>query len=108
MTNPVSSYSPGQALSDPIGSASAAPNAASSSTSPSGSPPDAPVSSGEAVTLTSDAKTSTDLLQAAREAAGIDLQAVQSLKAQIIAGTYQIPPAKLAASIIAALAETQS
>jgi flagellar biosynthesis anti-sigma factor FlgM len=107
MTSPVTSYTQGQGLSDPIGSSSAAPPSASSQTPSAGASADAASSSGEAVTLTSDAKTSTDLLEAARAATGVDLQAVQSLKTQITAGTYNVPPASLASSIVAALAETR-
>jgi flagellar biosynthesis anti-sigma factor FlgM len=107
MTSPVTSYTQGQGLSDPIGSPNAAPPAASSQNPSAGASADAASSSGEAVTLTSDAKTSTDLLEAARAATGVDLQAVQSLKAQIVAGSYQVPPANLAASILAALTETR-
>jgi len=59
------------------------------------------------VTLTPDAQTSADLLEAARAAAGVDHQAVQGLKAQIMSGTYDVPPENLAASIVAALTETQ-
>jgi flagellar biosynthesis anti-sigma factor FlgM len=66
------------------------------------------VSSGEAVTLTPDAQTSADLLEAARAASGIDTQAVQSLKAGIASGSYQVPPENLAASIVAALTETSA
>jgi flagellar biosynthesis anti-sigma factor FlgM len=105
MTGPVTSFSQGQGLSDPIGSTTTAPTSASSSTPSSGSPAGAAVAAGEAVTLTPEAQTSTDLLEAARAATGVDLQAVQSLKAQIMAGTYQVPPANLAASIVAALTE---
>jgi flagellar biosynthesis anti-sigma factor FlgM len=107
MTGPVTSYSQGQGLSDPIGSASAAPSSASSPPPSAGATADGAVASGEAVTLTAEAQTSTALLEAAREATGVDPQAVQSLKAQIMAGTYQVPPAKLAASIVTALSETR-
>jgi flagellar biosynthesis anti-sigma factor FlgM len=111
MTSPVSSYSRSPGLSDQIGSASTAsagtpPGAASLATS-AASPPSAAAPSGEAVTLTPNAQTSADLLEAARAAAGVDHQAVQALKAEIASGTYQVPPENLAASIVAALTETQ-
>jgi len=59
--------------------------------------------SAEAVTVSSDASTTAQLLSAARSADGIDQQAVQTLKAQIQSGTYNIPPDKLATSIATAL-----
>jgi flagellar biosynthesis anti-sigma factor FlgM len=106
MTNRIISYSQSQALSDPYGSPGATPPGASSVTSSAGA--SAAASSGEAVTLTPDAQTSTDLLEAARAASGIDQQAVQSLKAEITSGTYQVPLESLATSIVAALSETRS
>jgi len=60
-------------------------------------------SSAEAVTVSSDATTTAQLLTAARNADGVDQQAVQQLKNQIQNGTYNIPPDKLATSIAAAL-----
>ncbi len=111
MTSPVSSYSQNQGLSDPREPANtspgAAPSGASSLPMDPGSASDA-VQAGEAVTLTPDAQASADLLETARKASGIDQQAVQSLKAEITSGTYQVPPETLAASIVAALTETRS
>jgi flagellar biosynthesis anti-sigma factor FlgM len=106
MTSPISSYSQSSGLPDPIGSAAGAP--AASPPGASSSRAGAPAPSGEAVTLTPDAQTSTDLLEAARSAPGVDYQAVQSLKAEIASGTYQVPSENLAASIVAAFAETRS
>jgi flagellar biosynthesis anti-sigma factor FlgM len=107
MTSPISSYSSG-----PVGSANtsslATPPGASSVASSSAYPPGTATTQGEAVTLTADAQASTDLLEAARTAEGVDHQAVQSLKDGIALGTYQVSPENLAASIIAALSETQS
>jgi len=57
----------------------------------------------EAVTVSSDATNTAQLLTAARNANGIDQQAVQQLKSQIQSGTYSIPPDKLATSIATAL-----
>jgi anti-sigma28 factor (negative regulator of flagellin synthesis) len=112
MTSPVSSYSQAPGLPDPIGSAGTAPAGPPLGEAPSvtsaGSPPGAAAPSGEAVTLTPDAQTSADLLEAARAAAGLDHQAVQGLKAEIMSGTYEGPAENLAASIVAALTETQS
>ena len=109
MTNRIISYSQSQALNDPYGSPGASPAApppgASSVTSSAGAGAAAP--SGEAVTLTPDAQSSTDLLEAARAASGIDQQAVQSLKAEILSGGYQVPPESLATSIVVALSETR-
>jgi flagellar biosynthesis anti-sigma factor FlgM len=107
MTSPISSFSSSQDLSGPSGAENvlptATPSAGAAAIPSSGSAP-----SGEAVTLTPDAQTSTALLEAARDATGIDQQAVQSLKAGIISGTYQVPPESLAASIVTALSETRS
>jgi flagellar biosynthesis anti-sigma factor FlgM len=107
MTSSISSYSSG-----PAGSADSSslptPPAASSVAPSSTSPADAAIGAGEAVTLTADARASTDLLEAARAADGVDYQAVQSTKDGIASGTYQVAPESLAASIIAALSETQS
>jgi flagellar biosynthesis anti-sigma factor FlgM len=108
MTSPVNSYSQSQALPDsvvPPGMAQSTPSGASSSTTSSGSPSASAPSSGEAVTLTAQAQSSADLLEAARAAAGVDLQAVQSLKTQLTSGAYQVPSENLAASIVAALTE---
>jgi anti-sigma28 factor (negative regulator of flagellin synthesis) len=105
MTTPVSSYSQSQALSDPIVPPS---NAPATPPGGAGSQAAAGASASEAVTLTPDAQTSAELLEAARAAAGIDEPAVQSLKANILSDTYQVPPENLAASIIAAMAETSS
>jgi flagellar biosynthesis anti-sigma factor FlgM len=102
MTSRITSYSQSQALPDPK-----APPVASSPAASSGSPAGAAQSASEAVTLTPDAQTSTELLEAARAASGMDHQAVQALKAEIISGTYQVPPENLAASIVAALTETR-
>jgi flagellar biosynthesis anti-sigma factor FlgM len=110
MTSPVSSYFHDHAQSDRTGSSSASravnPPGASAVAASSGSTAAAP--EGEAVTLTQDAQTSTDLLEAARAAPGIDQQAVQSVKDAIGSGTYQVPPENLAASIVAALKELHS
>ena len=103
MTSPVSSYFQSRSLPDAV----TAP-AASSSTKSQGSTAAAAAPAGEEVTLTPDAQTSADLLEAARTASGIDHNAVQSLKTQINAGTYEVPPETLAASIQAAISETRS
>ena len=57
----------------------------------------------EAVTVSSDAKTTAQLLTAARNSDGIDQAAVQNLKSQIQSGTNNVPPEKLATSIVTAL-----
>ena len=110
MTSPVSSYFQSRSVPDTAGSfgatAPATPPAASSLTRSPGST--AAVPAGEEVTLTPDAQTSADLLEAARTASGVDHNAVQSLRTQINAGTYEVPPETLAASILAAITETRS
>ncbi len=104
MTSPISSYSQTQGLSNPSGPGSAAPRPKPPGASPSA---DAAAPQGEAVTLTSGAQTSTQLLDAARAAAGIDNQTVQTLRAAIQADTYNVPPDTLATSIVAALTDIQ-
>ena len=101
MTSPIHAFSPAQVSPDPIGSVSGSPAAGASSSAATVAP------MSDTVTLTSDAQTSTDLLEAARAASGVDVQATQSLKAQVQTGNYQVPPDKLAASIAAAVAETR-
>jgi flagellar biosynthesis anti-sigma factor FlgM len=59
--------------------------------------------SAEAVTVSSDAVTAAQLLAAARASTGVDQAAVQSIKSQIQAGTYNVSPDKLATSISTAL-----
>jgi flagellar biosynthesis anti-sigma factor FlgM len=61
--------------------------------------------SAEIVSLSSDATTSTQLLHSARTADGVDPATVQRLKGAIQNGTYEVPPEKLAQSIIGALKE---
>ncbi len=107
MTSRITSYSQSEALTDAFASPGASPAAtppgASSVTSSTGA--GATAHSGEAVTLTPDAQTSTELLEAARAAPDVDQQAVDSLKADIGSGTYQVPPKALATSIVVALTE---
>jgi flagellar biosynthesis anti-sigma factor FlgM len=57
----------------------------------------------EAATVSSDAVTAAQLLAAARSSTGIDQAAVQKIKTQIQSGTYNIPPDKVATSILTAL-----
>jgi negative regulator of flagellin synthesis FlgM len=102
MTSPISSFSPSRGSSDPIGSPASSPAAGASSSA------DAAAPSSDTVTLTADAQTSTDFLEAARAASGVDEQAVQSLKADVQSGNYQVTAEKLAASIAAGAAETRS
>ena len=106
MTSTVSSYSPG--LSDPAGSANGFPQSSPSSTASAGSATDGAARSVEAVTLTPDAQNSSDLLEAARAASGVDHQAVQSLRSAIGSGAYNVPTERLAASIVAAMTEIRS
>jgi flagellar biosynthesis anti-sigma factor FlgM len=111
MTSAVSSYSQTPGISDQVGSGTSSrtqtPSGAASSVTSAGSQPGAAAAAGDAVTLTPDAQTSADLLEAARAATGVDHQAVQGLKAQIMSGTYDVPAETLAASIVTALTETQ-
>jgi flagellar biosynthesis anti-sigma factor FlgM len=62
-------------------------------------------STGEAVTLSADAQTTTQLLGAARNASGVNAQAVAQLRAAIQNGTYSVAPDTLARSISSAMKE---
>jgi flagellar biosynthesis anti-sigma factor FlgM len=62
-------------------------------------------SSAEAVTLSPDAQTTTQLLGAARSASGMNEQAVAQLRASIQNGTYDVSPDTLARSITNAVKE---
>lgn len=65
-------------------------------------------STGEAVTLSADAQTTTQLLGAARNASGVNAQAVAQLRAAIMNGTFDVPPDTLARSISSAMKEANS
>ncbi|HTJ91009.1 MAG TPA: flagellar biosynthesis anti-sigma factor FlgM [Acidocella sp.] len=60
---------------------------------------------GEAVTLSADAQTTTQLLGAARNSTGVNQQAVAQLRAAIQNGTYNVSPDALARSISSAMKE---
>jgi hypothetical protein len=107
MTSPISAYSPAQALASPDAPGSPAPRPASTTRDPASST-DGGTSPVEAVTLTSGAETSQQLLDAARAASGVDNQAVQNLRAAIQADVYGVPADTLATSIVTALSEIQS
>ncbi len=62
-------------------------------------------SSGDAVTLSADAQTMTQLLGAARGSSGVNQQAVAQLRASIQNGTYNVSPDTLARSITNAMKE---
>jgi negative regulator of flagellin synthesis FlgM len=62
-------------------------------------------SSGEAVTLSADAQTTTQLLGAARNSSGVNAQAVAQLRAAIENGTYSVSADTLARSISSAMKE---
>jgi len=63
-------------------------------------------SSEDAVTLSADAQTTTQLLGAARNSNGVDGQAVAQLRAAIQNGTFDVPPDTLARSIRSAMKES--
>ena len=62
-------------------------------------------SAGEAVTLSADAQTTTQLLGAARNSSGVNDQAVAQLRTAIQNGTYNVSPDMLARSISSAMKE---
>ncbi len=61
---------------------------------------------GEEVSVSADAATTTQLLEAARGADGVNQSAVQQLRSAIQSGTYQVSPSALAKSISGALRES--
>ena len=63
------------------------------------------VAGAEQVSLSSDAAAGTQLLDAARNAEGVDPATVQKVKTAIQNGTYDVSPDKLAQSIIGAMKE---
>jgi len=68
----------------------------------------APTATGEAVTVSADANTTTQLLGAARGADGMDQEAVQSLRSAVQNGTYSVSPEDLARAITSAAKEAAS
>jgi negative regulator of flagellin synthesis FlgM len=60
---------------------------------------------GEAVTLSADAQTTTQLLGAARNSSGVNDQAVAQLRSAIQNGTYSVSPDMLARAISGAMKE---
>jgi len=61
---------------------------------------------GEAVTLSSGAQITTQLLDAARTASGVDQNAVTQARAAIQSGSYNVSPHDLANAITTAFKET--
>jgi flagellar biosynthesis anti-sigma factor FlgM len=81
--------------------------AASAAVAPAAAPPTATAASaGEEVTVSADAATTTQLLEAARGADGVNQGAVQQLRSAIQSGTYQVSPSVLAKAISSALRES--
>jgi flagellar biosynthesis anti-sigma factor FlgM len=66
----------------------------------------AETAAGEAVTVSADANTSTQLLDAARNADGMDDAAVQRLRSAVQGGTYDVSPQDLARAMTNAARET--
>jgi flagellar biosynthesis anti-sigma factor FlgM len=65
----------------------------------------AETAAGEAVTVSADANTSTQLLDAARNADGMDDAAVQRLRSAVQSGTYDVSPQDLARAMTNAARE---
>jgi flagellar biosynthesis anti-sigma factor FlgM len=61
----------------------------------------------ESVTLSAAAQATTQLLNAARAASGVNPAAVAQLRAAVASGTYNVPPAALAQAIATGLKESQ-
>jgi flagellar biosynthesis anti-sigma factor FlgM len=85
--------------------ASASGSAPVQPTTASGAPGDAETTDAEAVTVSSDASTSTELLASARSADGINQSVVSALRSAVQNGTYNVSPEDLARSITSALRE---
>jgi flagellar biosynthesis anti-sigma factor FlgM len=73
-------------------------------TAPAGGASAAP--QGEAVTLSEAAQTTTQLLNAAREANGVNQSAVEQIRGALANGSYNVAPADLAQAIATVLKET--
>ncbi len=103
MTAAISSNSLLPGLAEPQGSD----RAAASASAPA---PSAPLEGGgaaesEAVTLSAGAQATTQLLDAAQQADGVDNQAVQSLSDAINSGSYGVSPEHLAQAMLNAQKE---
>jgi len=85
--------------------ASASGSAPVQPTTASGAPGDAETTDAEAVTVSSDASTSTELLASARSADGINQSVVSALRSAVQNGAYNVSPEDLARSITSALRE---
>jgi len=70
--------------------------------------PDASLSAsgGEAVTVSAQARMTTQLLESARGASGSDAVRVQQLRGAMASGSYTVPAQDVARSMIAAMKET--
>jgi negative regulator of flagellin synthesis FlgM len=91
------------------GSSAVQPGAAAPGAAAPGAAAPAPAAAsatGEAVTVSADAAATTQLLDAARGADGVDQKAVQQLRSAIQAGTYHVAPGALAKAISGALRES--
>lgn len=103
MTNAISSYSSSPLVPEP-GTQAATGAAAKPSSSANAA---AATSSGEAVTISASAQATTQLLNAARDATGIDHTAVQQIRTALKNGTYNVAPEDLAHAIATVLKETK-
>lgn len=106
MSGTITSVAQRQETSEPAGSTSGTGAIWPQETAPSAAP--TPTTPGEAVTLSADAQTTTQLLDAARNAGGVDQGAVAKLQDAVQAGTYDVTPETLARAIAAALKEMPS
>jgi len=70
--------------------------------------PEITTTSGEAVSVSADAQTMTQLLDGARSAGGVDQAAVQKLRSAVQGGTYNVSPETLARAIAGAFKEISS
>lgn len=102
MTNAISSYSSSPLVPEP-----GAQPAAGTAAKPPSSASAAAASSGEAVTISAGAQATTQLLNAARDATGINHEAVQQIRNALQNGSYNVAPEDLAQAIATVLKETK-
>ncbi len=100
MTNTISPFSQTPPSAEPAGGAVPVRPAGV----PAGGTADA--SESEAVTLSAAAQTTTQLLSAARDADGVNQNAVQQIRSALAAGTYNVAPEDLAQAIATVLKES--
>jgi len=104
MTSSINSVSQSPGTSESAGPASGPAGVRPAETAPAAA--DITLAPGEAVTVSADAETTTQLLDAARGADGVDQTSVARLRGAVQDGSYDVSPDNLARAITGALKET--